>query len=101
LLDSVRLSDVLARVGGEKFALLLPSTNLQGALIVAERVRTRIAERTFTGPRGPFHVTASIGVAVMLGPNCRGRDGAILDAAESGLNLAKQAGRNRVMVGSV
>lgn len=101
LLDSVRVSDVLARVGGEKFALLLPATNLQGAMIVAERVRTRIAERTFNGPRGPFHVTASVGVAVMLGPNCRGRADAILNAAESGLNLAKQGGRNRVMVGSV
>jgi len=101
LLSCVRTSDVLARVGGEKFALLLPSTNLQGALVVAERVRVRVAERSFQGPRGAFHVTASIGVAVTMGPNCRTHDAVLLNAAESGLNMAKQSGRNKVMVGSI
>jgi PleD family two-component response regulator len=46
-------------------------------------------------------VTASIGVAVTMGPDCRGHSNALLGAAESGLNMAKQGGRNRVMVGTL
>jgi diguanylate cyclase (GGDEF)-like protein len=101
LLHCVRTSDVLARVAGETFALLLPATNLQGTMIVAERARARIAERVFTSGQGTFQITASLGVAVTMGPNCRTLGPALLNAAESGLEMAKQAGRNRIMVGSL
>jgi diguanylate cyclase (GGDEF)-like protein len=98
---AVRTSDVPGRVGGERFGLILPSTNLQGAMVVAERARSQLAARTFSGPYGEFQVTGSLGLAITTGPGCRGREDAILAAAESGLQMAKQAGRNRFMVGSL
>jgi two-component system, cell cycle response regulator len=99
--QAVRTSDVPARIGGEKFALILPNTNLQGAMVVAERARTQLLQRKFAAGSGEFAVSASLGIAVTTGPGCRGREDALLVAAESGLQMAKQAGRNRFMVGSL
>jgi diguanylate cyclase (GGDEF)-like protein len=98
---SLRTTDVPARVGSEKFALILPSTNVQGAMVVAERTRALLAAYDFTDPNGAFQVTASLGIAVTTGPGCRGREDALMAAADSGLEMAKQAGRNRFMVGSL
>ncbi|MEY4577553.1 MAG: hypothetical protein RL701_2256, partial [Pseudomonadota bacterium] len=100
LLGCVRVSDVLARIAGETFALLLPNTNLPGAMVVAERARARISERNFVGPRGAFQVTASLGVAVTLGPEIRGRPGALLTAAERGVEQARKTG-DRVVLGVI
>jgi diguanylate cyclase (GGDEF)-like protein len=101
LLGCIRVSDVIARVGAETFAMLLPNTSLQGALVVAERACKRVAESSFSTPSGAFHVTASIGLAATMGPQCRDQADALLAAAENGLVMAKNAGRNRVMVGSL
>jgi diguanylate cyclase (GGDEF)-like protein len=101
MLRCVRVSDVAARIRSEAFAALLPNTNLQGALVVAKRMQAQLAERTFTGPKVAFPVTISIGVAVTSGPGCRGRNEALLAAAEDGLEIAKQNGRNRTMLGSL
>jgi diguanylate cyclase (GGDEF)-like protein len=98
---AVRTTDVPGRVSGEKFGLILPNTNLQGAMVVAERARNQIAARAFQGVNGEFFVTASLGLAITMGPGCRGREDALMTAAESGLTMAKQAGRNRFMVGSL
>jgi diguanylate cyclase (GGDEF)-like protein len=98
---AVRTTDVPGRVSGEKFGLILPNTNLQGAMVVTERARTQIAARPFQGASGEFFVTASLGLAITTGPGCRGREDALMTAAESGLQMAKQAGRNRFMVGSL
>jgi len=101
ILRCVRVSDFAARVRGEAFAAVLPNTNLQGALVVAKRVQAQLSERTFTGPELAFPVTVSIGVAVTSGPDCRGRDAALIAAAEDGLEIAKRSGRNRTMLGSL
>ena len=98
---AVRTSDVPARIGGEKFALILPNTPLQGAMVVAERARSQLALRKFAGAGIEFTVTASLGIAVTNGPGCRGREEALLAAAEQGLQMAKAAGRNRFMVGAL
>jgi diguanylate cyclase (GGDEF)-like protein len=97
----VRVSDVLARVGPDSFAMLLPSTSLQGTLIVAERACKRLRESALNTASGSFHVTVSVGVAATMGPHCRDQADALLSAAENGLAMAKHAGRNRVMVGSL
>ena len=81
--------------------MILLNTNLQGAMVVAERARSQIAARAFQGVNGEFFVTASLGLAITMGPGCRGREDALMTAAESGLTMAKQAGRNRFMVGSL
>jgi diguanylate cyclase (GGDEF)-like protein len=101
LASCVRVSDVLARVGTETFAMLLPSTSLQGTLVVGERACKRLAENSFTTAAGSFHLTVSVGVTATMGPHCRDQSDALLAAAENGLAMAKHAGRNRVMVGSL
>jgi diguanylate cyclase (GGDEF)-like protein len=101
LASCVRVSDVLARVGSETFAMLLPSTSLQGTLVVAERACKRLAENSFSTASGSLHLTVSVGVVATKGPHCRDQADALLAAAENGLAMAKHAGRNRVMVGSL
>jgi diguanylate cyclase (GGDEF)-like protein len=101
LLSCVRVSDVLARVSAEGFAMLLPTTSLQGALVVADRACKRLADNLFETASGSFSITASIGVVATMGPHCRDQADALLAAAENGLAMAKSAGRNRVMVGSL
>lgn len=94
ILGRARGSDLAARIGGEEMALLLPGTDPEAALAVAERVRAAVeAEPIPTGP-----VTVSIGVAVADRP-C-GRDD-LMEAADRALYRAKERGRNRVEMGAL
>lgn len=91
-LARLRKSDPLGRMGGEEFAVLLPQTGLEGALKVAENLRSAIAALRLGEPDDPLQVTASFGVASL--------DGAVdLDAllarADAALYAAKADGRNR------
>jgi diguanylate cyclase (GGDEF)-like protein len=96
LREHLREIDVAARLGGEEFAVLLPETDLDGALAVAERLRRTIAERPVLHTDGSaVHLTASIGVAEYRGGS---RDD-LLRSADAGLYLAKQQGKNRVVAG--
>jgi diguanylate cyclase (GGDEF)-like protein len=64
ILASVRDTDVVARYGGDEFVVVLPETEMERGLQVAERVRERIEGHTFTGGRGlRLALTASFGVA--------------------------------------
>jgi len=94
LLSELRDSDLPARSGGEEFAVLLPDTPLEGALAVAEQLRSAIAaiELPFPG----VNLTASFGVAV-LPLHALEADG-LMRAADRALYAAKRAGRNRVEV---
>ena len=89
----LRPHDVLARWGGEEFAILLPQCNLSAAWLVAQRICTAIAAHPQTALDGQ-PVTISIGVAkVAAGAPC------LTDAiahADAALYRAKRAGRNRV-----
>ncbi|MGE0081305.1 MAG: PAS domain S-box protein [Thiohalomonadaceae bacterium] len=91
-----RPSDVVARVGGEEFAVLLPETGLESAERLAERLRRAIAglriphERSSVAPV----VTVSLGVA-SLDPR-HGEFDALMDHADRALYRAKETGRNRV-----
>jgi diguanylate cyclase (GGDEF)-like protein/PAS domain S-box-containing protein len=92
--DFKRSADVAARLGGEEFALLLPDTDRAGAVRVAQRLRTTIAETRISDRRGlPIQVTASFGVATITR---NGSVDAVLSTADKALYKAKNAGRNRV-----
>lgn len=90
---AVRTADLLARWGGEEFAIVAPETGEVDAAALAERIRARIAARDFA-PVG--HVTMSFGAAALTGPE---DDMQALHArADRALYEAKHRGRNRVVV---
>jgi diguanylate cyclase (GGDEF)-like protein len=88
----LRKGDVVCRYGGEEFALLLPQTNGENALEVAEKLRRAVEAWHFPGV--PRKVTISAGVADS--PTFGKVRDEIVSAADSALYQAKQAGRNRV-----
>jgi diguanylate cyclase (GGDEF)-like protein len=93
-----RATDMGARFGGEEFTILLPDTDLEGALAVAEAARALLARRAIAHERSPFRqVTLSAGVAV-LQPQPGQSIRLLLEAADQGLYEAKAQGRNRVAV---
>lgn len=94
LAETFREVDVVARIGGEEFAVLLPSTDLPRAAVVAERLRAAVAAQVvhFDGAR--IRYTVSAGVA-SLDDGDGGID-LLLKRADQALYAAKRAGRNRV-----
>lgn len=91
---AVREVDILGRIGGEEFALLLPETSHAEALELADRLRSILEANPTQGPEGPIHCTMSIGVAA-LSPQV-GSAEILLQIADIRLYEAKSAGRNRV-----
>lgn len=95
--QSLRERDVLARFGGEEFAVLLPATDLTDGYAVAERIRASVAAAVVpTADGGTIRVTVSIGVSTLASADheCR----ALFDSADSALYDAKRGGRNRTVV---
>ena len=90
-----RKSDIVGRVGGEEFAVLLPETTLSRAKIVAERIRKRIAGQMLKAHDANFQITISIGVAEAL-VSMSGAD-SLMVAADQALYQAKAQGRNRCL----
>ncbi len=91
--EALRAGDLLARIGGEEFAALLPGATLAAAAEVAERIRARISAAPVDAGAARVAVTVSAGLAA-LAP---GEDGAsLLARADERLYAAKRAGRDRV-----
>ncbi|AUC96918.1 GGDEF domain-containing protein [Bradyrhizobium sp. SK17] len=88
-----RKSDIVGRVGGEEFAVLLPETTLSRARTVAERIRKRVEGLTLTAEGRPVQLTVSVGVAEAI-TSMPGVD-ALMKAADAALYQAKEGGRNR------
>ena len=93
----LRANDVLARLGGEEFVVLLPGIGLDGAAETAERLRARVARDLAFLDGAPVGVTVSLGCATMTGDGCA--LDSTLEVADQALYRAKQFGRNRVEVG--
>ena len=95
--SAIRGHDLLARLGGEEFAVILPGADASRARDIAERLRTRLASSAFPVRRGSVDlaVTVSIGVAV----NRSGQTAAgLLAQADAAVYRAKHEGRNRVVL---
>jgi diguanylate cyclase (GGDEF)-like protein/PAS domain S-box-containing protein len=91
---ALRAADVLGRLGGEEFAILLPDTELAGALVVAERVRATVEAAFVQNNEGEsVGMTISVGVAQMRADESLE---SLLKRADTALYAAKDRGRNRV-----
>ena len=94
----LRVADIEGRIGGEEFAILLPETDREGAVVVAERLRSLVedCEILLQGSDSPMRFTVSIGVSA---PSSIDYNlDALLSQADDALYRAKHTGRNKVCV---
>ncbi len=94
LRERVRATDIVARLSGDEFAVLMPQSDAEGALQLAEDLRVQVADG-FTGDPELTGATISIGIT-MFGVESDGGAEAVLAAADEAMYQAKAAGRNRV-----
>jgi diguanylate cyclase (GGDEF)-like protein len=96
--ESSRETDTPARYGGEEMAVILPHTDLDGAVAIAERIRMAIQslEIPLLESRGSLRVTASLGVAA----SSAGDKDALISCADAALYAAKGQGKNRTVSGA-
>jgi two-component system cell cycle response regulator len=92
---ALRGSDVIARFGGEEFAVVLPGADLARAAEAAERIREAVAAEAVTAGGAALSVTVSLGCATLVPDERDAR--ALLARADARLYEAKRAGRNRVV----
>ncbi|WP_088287189.1 GGDEF domain-containing protein [Ideonella sp. A 288] len=94
--DCLRQSDVLGRTGGEEFGLVLPGTDLPGAMRLTEKIRAAVEAMPIIDDRAqPVRVTLSAGIAVATPDDTVSPDH-LYGRADKALYAAKRAGRNRV-----
>jgi len=91
--DRIRRDEVFARYGGEEFAIMMPETELQGAVTLAETLREKVAEHRFSFQGENISVTVSMGCAAIDGEDNATQ---LIARADEKLYDAKRAGRNRV-----
>ena len=89
-----RAIDVLARLGGEEFVVLLPETGIRGARIYAERILRKVSAATLGTVQHPAQITVSIGIATFPDERVHDPD-SLLRLADTNLLRAKADGRNR------
>lgn len=94
LLGRLRVNDVLARIGGEEFALVTPEVGLGGAAELAGKINRLIADTRFEFEGSPVSVTVSVGVAEWQPHYADATE--LFKAADEKMYEAKRAGRNRV-----
>ena len=91
----LRPSDLFARLGGEEFVALLPSTDLSGAMQLAERLRAVVADTPIQAGDTQLAISASFGCAAFTAAASNLTE--LLSAADEALYRAKRAGRDRVV----
>ena len=92
--QQLRDSDLMGRLGGAEFAIQLPRTSLNDALMVAERIRAAVAALPVKTEKAVLSLTASLGVTTIRADDSTV---ALFKRADEALQAAKEAGRNRVM----
>jgi len=95
--QNLREIDLVGRYGGEEFIFCLPNTNLENAVLIADRIRNQIQETVIYWYENTIHISASIGVAdnSMSDHNIKDYD-ALIRKADEAMYLAKRKGKNLV-----
>ncbi|MBA4228187.1 MAG: sensor domain-containing diguanylate cyclase [Hyphomonas sp.] len=91
--DTIRDTDLLGRLGGEEFGLILPETGIEAALLLANRLREAARGLSFKSAEGSFNVSISMGVSQL--ESAESDISASLDRADKALYRAKRLGRDR------
>jgi diguanylate cyclase (GGDEF)-like protein len=93
--QNVRRADVVARYGGDEFVVLAPQTSREQALVLAERICSRLHDQEFIVADQVEHVTVSVGVTVFH-PECGETASTVVARADQGLYQAKERGGDQV-----
>ena len=89
-----RRTDILGRIGGEEFAMILPSTKLKDALVLANKIKTELADKELLVNGHKLHITVSVGLTSLTYDD-KSYD-TVIARADAALYKAKENGRNRV-----
>lgn len=98
LKKNVRLTDAVARYGGEEMTIILPHTSLDDAGVVAEKIRRAVEKLELPAGGKTVKITISIGVAAY--PDCAAEQQQLIQEADDAMYRAKENGRNQVQVAS-
>jgi diguanylate cyclase (GGDEF)-like protein len=94
-----RPADLVARYGGEEFGLILPNTEINGAMHIAEEIRSQVKALAISHPNSQY-ITLSLGVACII-PNYKSSPATLIAAADRALYQAKEQGRDRAIAGII
>ena len=98
--SGARETDIAARFGGDEFALILPDTGRDGAMLVARRVRERVAGQPFLAAEGiGYRLTASVGAATLC--DQAGTPESLLAAADTAMYRVKGRGKDGIEMADV
>jgi two-component system, cell cycle response regulator len=94
-----RPADMAARYGGEEFAIILPNTDIKGALFIAKNIKQELAQKQLPHPKSSVskYVTCSMGISSIV-PNSQQSVHQMIEIADKLLYQAKNAGRNQIIV---
>jgi diguanylate cyclase (GGDEF)-like protein len=96
--DSIRRPDIAARYGGEEFSIILPETDLKGALVLAERIRQFIEDLEIKTDNQILKVTISLGITSYHPAKEKKNKEEIIEAADKALYNSKNTGRNKLSI---
>lgn len=97
LRDCIRRVDILGRLGGEEFLIVMPHASSKTAAMIAERIRGAVEQHMFCADKAEFPITISVGVACYPALQISDKS-TFLKAVDDALYQAKRAGKNRTVI---